>query len=142
MSNNIPVITQEEFEPENRENPMLTMALPDLDPPLVPRFPKKKMHQQGLWGKEAIPAPGPRKITVQEHMRGPNRVRTHERNWTAKPKGNKKKHKINKPKKKTAKQPKHTAFPKEVQDDKESVKLASYLELKDKLNYFEGLKNK
>ena len=59
MSNNIPKVTQDEFEPKIETNPRLTMALPNLAPN------KKKMQQMGIFGKQAIKG-----VIVPAHMRG------------------------------------------------------------------------
>jgi hypothetical protein len=108
MNNNIPVVTQEEFEPKNQANTRLTMATTDLAKASVPKNPEKKMQQKGLWGRQAITAPG-------------------------------KKDKTKEAKKKPPKQPKHTAYRKEQDDD---WLMASYLQSQDRLKYFKDLKDK
>jgi hypothetical protein len=56
MSNNIEVITQEEFEPKTHHNPRLTMTLPYLAVTSIPKLAEKKLLQKGIFGKEAIGA--------------------------------------------------------------------------------------
>ena len=69
MSNNIPVITQEEYEPKLLLNPKLAMALPYLAPILVSQFPEK-MLRMTLWGKVAAISPEPDFIQDQRDNHG------------------------------------------------------------------------
>ena len=79
MSNNIPKVTQDEFESNIETNPRLTMALPNLAPI------KKKMHQMGIFGKQALKG-----VIVPAHMRGSKLVDSYEKKVKSKAKGNKK----------------------------------------------------
>jgi hypothetical protein len=118
------LITQYEFEGNLVPNPRLTMALPDLAPMVIPlQVPKKKVNQIGLWGRAVVPAPGPPPIQVGEHNRGGRKVEAHKRKAAVKPKATKSKKKTGKAK--------HSAFHNGQNDCKESVKLATSLEIQD-----------
>ena len=91
MSSNIAVITQDEFEETLLPNLRMTIALPHLAPMLVAKITEKKMHQQGLWGRVAKPAPGHDFIQVQRHTPGSLKVKAHNRKITEKYNGNNKK---------------------------------------------------
>jgi hypothetical protein len=138
MSNNIPVITQEEYEPKVLPKPKLTMALPNLAALSVPQLPKRKLLQMTLWGKVITPATEPDFIQVQAHNHGSVQVEAHRHKITAKANGNKKRVKTIQSKKKTG-QPKYSTFPKVPDDCKESVQLAHSLhfqEIKNLVNSF------
>jgi hypothetical protein len=118
------LITQDEFEENNLPNPRLTMALPHLAPMVIPlQVPKKKVNQIGLWGRAVVPAPGPPPIQVGEHNRGGKKVEAHKRKVAVKSKATKSK-------KKTGKE-KPSAFHNGQNDCKESVKLATALQIQD-----------
>jgi hypothetical protein len=130
MYNNIPVITQEEFEQKAQLIPRLTMAPPSLAAALVPQLPEKKFIQKGLWGKQVEHST---KVTkVKAYWKGSKLVKAHDRIIETKTKGNKKKAKNTKCKKKTA--PKHSAFAKVPDDCKESVQLAHSLHIQELKN--------
>jgi hypothetical protein len=139
MSNNIPVVTQEEFEPKVLPKPKVAMALPNMDPILVAQFPKKKLLQMTLWGKVKAPAPVPDFIQVQSHNRGSIQVQAHKRKITSKPNGNKKKAKSIKSEKKTG-QAKAATLAKVPDDCKESVQLAHSLHFQEIKNLFNSFK--
>ena len=134
-------ITQEEFEPVIHPDPKSTMALPDLDHTLAAQLPEKKMIQKGLWGGQIITNP-----TLTLAAKLPEKRMIQKGLWKGKTitklsKG-KKDRNMKAPKKK-AKETKHTSIPK-VKDDccEESVQLARYLDLQDKLNYIKANKKK
>jgi hypothetical protein len=106
MSNNIAVITQDEFEHNLFPNPGLTMALPYLALLVIPQVPQKKLIQRTLWGKVAVPAPEPDFIQVESHYCRSTKVLAHKITITAKPHGNRTKATTNKSRKKTSKPPK------------------------------------
>jgi hypothetical protein len=133
MANYIAVITQEELEPQILPNANPTMAIPSLEPLLIPQFPKKKMLQKTLNGGVAPASPKTKKVAVPAHMRGTRNVKFHMRTVKVKPTGNKKESKKQKGKSKQSTNP-------WVKDDcKESVQLAKTLhiqELRDLVNSF------
>jgi hypothetical protein len=130
-NNNIPKVTQDEFEPEIETNPRLAMANPNLVPP------KKKLQQMGIFGKQAIKG-----VVVPAHMRGNKLVDAYEKMGQSKAKGKKKQNKAMKPKKKKATQPKHTDIPTEEKDCKESLEMVSFLVWQDKIEMMKDSKKK
>jgi hypothetical protein len=139
MYNNIPVVTQEEFEQQARPIPRLTMAPPSLAAAVVPQLPKKKLIQKGLWGKQVEVAT---KVTkVKAYWKGSTQVKAHNRIIEAKIHGNKKEVKNIKYKKKTE-EPKHVAFAKVPDDCKESVELAHSLHIQELQDFMRSKQNK
>jgi hypothetical protein len=141
MSNNIAVITQEEFEPEILPNPNLTMAIPHLANLTVAKLQEKKMHQGTLWGMDPPLSltPEPTTYKVDEYKRGSSTVAGHYRKIGAKAKGKRKKAKNIKSKKKAGKQ-EHCAFLEVPDDCKESVQLANSLHIQEMQDLFNSFK--
>jgi leucyl aminopeptidase len=136
MYNNIPVITQEEFEQKAQPIPRLTMPPPSLAAVLVPQLAEKKLIQKGLWGKQvevATSKPSTKVTKVKAYWKGSKQVKAHNRIIGAKTHGNKQKAMNIKHKKKTE-QPKHSAFAKVPDDCKESVQLAHSLHIQELQN--------
>ena len=77
MSNNIPGITQDEFDPNLLPNPSLTMAIPYVASLSVPQLPKNKLIQSALWGQVVVPNTKHASIPVQTHYRGSSKVQAH-----------------------------------------------------------------
>jgi hypothetical protein len=131
MSNNIAVITQDEFELSLLPNPNLTMAIPSLSTLPVAQFPKNKLLQMTMFGRVAPPSPETRKnIQVQGHNSSLTQVYSHLCKINGKPHGNKKESETTKSKKKTGK-PKYSAFRNGQDDCKESVQLGKTLHLQE-----------
>jgi hypothetical protein len=53
------------------------MALPFLAPLLIPQFPKKKLLQMSLCGKDNTPVPEPAFLQVPSHNLGSGKVGAH-----------------------------------------------------------------
>jgi hypothetical protein len=133
MYNNIPVITQEEFDQQARPIQRLTMAPPSLAAALVPKLEEKKWIQKGLWGKQVIePAtkPSPKVTKVKAYWKGSSQVKAHDRKKKAGSIKNKKKHE----------EPKSFAFAKMPEDCKESVQLAHSLHIQELQNFMRKVK--
>ena len=141
MSNNIAVITQEEFEPANLPNPNLTMAIPHLANLTVAKLPEKKMHQGTLWGMDPPLSltPEPTTCKVDEYKRGSKTVSGYERKIAAKAKGKMTKSKNIKSKNKGRKH-EHCAFLEVPDDCKESVQLAHSLHIQEMQDLFDSFK--
>ena len=139
-SNNIAVITQEEFETEILPNPNLTMAIPYLGKFSVAKLPEKKMYQGTLWGMPPLPpASKPTTYKVDEYKRGSKTVSGYERQITAKAKGKRTKTKSIKSKKKAGKS-EHCVYLEVPDDCKESVQLAHTLHIQEMKNLFNSFK--
>jgi hypothetical protein len=134
MSNNITVITQEEFEPKELLPAVnLTMVIPHLATLSVPQFPKKKLLQMTMFGRVAPPSPETKNTPVQGHNHSSTQVQFHLCKIKANSHGNKKDSKTIKSKKKIGKS-KQSAFHKMQDDCKESVQLAKTLHIRDLAN--------
>ena len=113
MYNNIPVITQDDFEQEAQPIPRPTMAPPSLVAAVIPKLPEKKLIQKGLWGKQiemAITKPTTKVTRVQTYWKGSKQVKSHDHIIEPKTNGNKKKASKNINSKKKNGQPKHSTF--------------------------------
>jgi hypothetical protein len=106
MSNNIAVITQEDFQPKLLPNSNPTMVIPS-HLWLLYWFPssfllKKKLVQMTLCGRDDTPAPEPNFIQIPSHNGGSPKVQAYKYYTTpATSHGNKKRAKTIKSKKKT-----------------------------------------
>ena len=128
MSNNIAVITQDDFEETIVPNQRVTMTIPNLAPMLVAKIPEKKMHQQGLWGRDVKPT----------HA---IKVKGHTRKIAGKQNGNNKRAKAKaiKNKKKNGGN-EHSAITNVQEDCKESKQLAHSLHIQEMQNLFNTFK--
>ena len=130
MSNNIPVITQEELEEKVCTIPNLTMAIPKAVAKKVSPVKEKKMIQKGLWGKKVQATTKPKEVPVKTHKKGNSQVKSHMRRVPEKNEKNKTKDTTNTKKKKGQAN---------VKDDcKESVQLAYSLHIQELQNILRG----
>jgi hypothetical protein len=136
MSNNLAVITQDEFEPNILPNSNLTMAS-------LPMITKKKFVQRAFYfgkrthPKMAAPTKATRKIRVPQHKRGCSQISGHTRTVKDQKDGNKKEGKSRKIQKKKP-DAKKNAFAKE--DCKESVRLAKQIDIEQRWEYVKKFK--